>query len=90
MPRNRFKVDSNNPLFLRTTDDRGVHDSIPNVHAMASAGKDLLTYYYRNYSYDDVSAVAGKVNLQLNAIPATVINLQQNTVDEVNSNYYSR
>lgn len=67
---------------------KGVHDSILDVHAFASADKKSAYILLWNY-YDDISDTPAKVNLQLSAIPATVINLSHYSIDEVNSNSYS-
>lgn len=86
---NRLKVDNDNELPLEQLMTKGVHDSTPDVHALASADKRSAYILLWNYYDDDVASVASKINLQLNAIPAAVVNLQQYTIDEDNSNSYS-
>jgi xylan 1,4-beta-xylosidase len=69
---------------------KGVHDSISDLYAFASADKKLAYILLWNSYDDDISGTPAKVNLQLSAIPATIIDISWYGIDEVNSNSYSR
>lgn len=86
---NRLEANNNKALALEELMTKGVHDSTADVHALASAYKKSAYILLWNYYDDDIPAVAAKVNLQLLNIPASIVNLQRYSIDEVNSNSYS-
>ncbi len=86
---NRLEADNNNALALEELMTKGVHDLTADVDALASADKKSAYILLWNYYDDDLSAVPAKVNLQLHNIPAAIVNLQQYSIDNVNSNSYS-
>ena len=70
----RLQVKNDNAFDLERLMTKCVHDSISDVHAFASADKKLTYILLWNYYDDDISGTPAKVNLQLSAIPVTIIN----------------
>ena len=71
---------------LRTT---GVHDSIADVSAMATAGDKAAYVMLWNYYDDDTSGPAAKVKLLLNNIPASKVTVNEYRIDDDHSNSYT-
>lgn len=71
---------------LRTT---GVHDSVADVSAMATAGEKSAYILLWNYYDDDLSAPDATVKLLLKNIPAQKVIISHYRIDEEHSNSYT-
>jgi len=84
-----LKVENDKAFGLEQLLTTGVHDSIADVQALATADKKTAFIIVWNYYDDDVQAADAKVNLQISAIPAKKIKIEEYSIDETNSNAYT-
>src|SRR6266487_2085784 len=84
-----LKVENDKALGLEQLLTTGVHDSIADVQALATADKKAAFIMVWNYYDDDVQADDAKVNLHINSIPAKKIKIEEYSIDETNSNAYT-
>ena len=85
----RVEVVNDRALTLDQLIKSGVHDSLADVHAFATADKQSLYIMVWNYYDDDISAPPVKVNFQINSIPAGKVKIEEYSIDETNSNAYT-
>jgi xylan 1,4-beta-xylosidase len=85
----RLQIMNNRAFTLEQLQTNGVHDSIADVHALATADKRSAYIMVWNYYDDDIPALDAELNLQINSIPSKKIKIEEYSIDEVNSNSYS-
>ncbi len=72
--------------YLRT---KGVHDSVADVSAMATADNKAAYILFWNYYDEDTLAPDATVKLQLKNVPAKKVIINQYQIDENHSNSYT-
>ena len=85
----RVEVVNDQAFTLDQLIKSGVHDSVADVHAFATADRQSLYVMVWNYYDDDISALAVKVNLEINSIHAGKVEIEEYSIDETNSNAYT-
>ncbi len=85
----QLPVENDKAFSLEQLTTTGVHDSIADVNAMATAGQKEAYILLWNYYDDDTLAPNATVKLQLNNIPARKVTINQYRIDEEHSNSYT-
>jgi xylan 1,4-beta-xylosidase len=89
MKGNRIEVDNNRAFSTQQLYSKGVHDSLPDVHAIASAEGNRAWVLLWNYYDDDLPAADAAVLVSMKNIPAKKISIKEFRVDRNNSNAYT-
>ncbi len=85
----RINVENDEALPLDQLITKGVHDSIADVDALATADNKHAYVLLWNYYDDDLPAEAATIKLQLYSIPGKKVQVKRYSIDETNSNSYT-
>lgn len=85
----RLQVQNDKALPIEHLVTKGVHDSIADVHALATTDSKSAYIMLWNYYDDDLPAPDAKVHIALNAVPGQKAGIKQYSIDQVNSNSYT-
>ena len=87
MSGDRVAVESSGALPLELVRDTGVRDR-PDINALATRGARAIAILVWNYHDDDVPAPAAEVDLTVEGVPATSVEVTHDRVDATHSNAY--
>lgn len=85
----RLAVENRQSFTPQDIISKGVHDSLADVQAIASADKNSAWIMVWNYYDDDVEAAPASVLLRLKNLPAEKVRLTEYRIDNDHSNGYS-
>jgi xylan 1,4-beta-xylosidase len=85
----RLPVENGNAFSLEQLMKKGVHDSIADIHAIASGNRRTAYVMVWHYYDDDLPAAPASVTIQVKNIPAKRISVKEYRVDEQASNAYT-
>ncbi|HEY9196174.1 MAG TPA: beta-xylosidase [Mucilaginibacter sp.] len=84
----RVKVSSSDMYPLKTVTDSGMRSTHTDIGAIASKSKTGAAVMIWNYHDDDIHDAGKPVQITINDVPATVVNLIQYRIDDEHSNSY--
>jgi xylan 1,4-beta-xylosidase len=87
MSGDRVAVESSGALPLELVRDAGVRDR-PDINALATRGARAIAILVWNYHDDDLPAPVAEVDLTVEGVPATSVEVAHDRVDATHSNAY--
>jgi xylan 1,4-beta-xylosidase len=85
----RLSVENDSAFSLQQLLTKGVHDSLADIHALASGNNRLAYIMVWNYYDDDLPAPPATVSIRVKNIPAKNVSIREYRIDEKNSNAYT-
>lgn len=85
----RLAVENDQAFSLEQMITKGVHDSLADIHALASGNSHSAYVMVWNYYDDDLPAAPAAVTIQVKNIPATKLSIKEYRIDEQASNAYT-
>lgn len=85
----RLAVQNDRAFTLAQLLTNGVHDSVADIHALASGNKKSAFVMLWNYYDDDLPAALSAATIEIKNIPAKNITVKEYRIDEQNSNAYT-
>lgn len=85
----RLSVANDSAFSLQQLLTKGVHDSLADIHALASGNNRLAYIMVWNYYDDDLPAPPATVSIRVKNIPAKNVSIREYRIDEKNSNAYT-
>jgi xylan 1,4-beta-xylosidase len=69
--------------------ERGVKDADPDINALASKDKDIISVMVWNYHDDDIVTAESQVNISIGKLSQSRVMVQEYRIDSENSNSYT-
>lgn len=85
----RLAVENNKAFSLEALQTTGVHDSLADIHALASVDGKKAWIMVWNYYDDDLPASPATVSLIVNHLPGKKVRVREYRIDQENSNAYT-
>ena len=85
----RLAVENDSAFSLQQLLAKGVHDSLADIHALASGNNRSAYIMVWNYYDDDLPAPPAAVSVRVRNIPAKNVSIKEYRIDEKNSNAYT-
>jgi xylan 1,4-beta-xylosidase len=89
MKGDKLTVENDSAFTLQHLYTKGVHDSVADIHAVASADKKSAWVMVWNYYDDDLPSTQASVTIHVNNLPNNKINIKEYRIDESHSNAYT-
>jgi xylan 1,4-beta-xylosidase len=85
----RLAVENDSAFSLQQLLTKGVHDSLADIHALASGNSRSAYVMVWNYYDDDLPTAPATVSIRVKNIPAKSIGIKEYRIDEKSSNAYT-
>ncbi|MGE5519848.1 MAG: GH39 family glycosyl hydrolase [Candidatus Dadabacteria bacterium] len=89
MQGSRLKVENSKEIPLQSLLTKGVHDSLQDVHAIASVSEKKASVMLWNYYDDDLPGTPTAVQLVISNIPSKKVTIKEYRIDQEHSNSYT-
>lgn len=89
MQGSRLKVENSKEIPLQSLLTKGVHDSLQDVHAIASVSEKKASVMLWNYYDDDLPGTPTPVQLVISNIPSKKVTIKEYRIDQEHSNSYT-